>query len=66
MNKNIGKVDRILRIIIGLALIVYGVIEGTWIGAIGLIPLGTAIFSICPLYCPFKISTSGSDYNCKL
>jgi len=64
MNKNIGKTDGILRIIVGLAIIVYGVIEWSWIGTLGLIPIGTAIFSICPLYCPLRISTNGSD--CKL
>lgn len=57
MNKNVGKVDKVLRIIVGLAIIIYGVIVGSWLGLVGLIPLLTAVISWCPLYCPLKIST---------
>lgn len=61
MNKNIGKVDRTLRIIVGIVIIALGVVYGSWLGAIGLIPLGTAIIGWCPLYCPLKINTCSKD-----
>jgi hypothetical protein len=64
MSKNIGPVDRIIRIILGLVLIAYAIpiwfpVTGwNWVGWIGLIPLATAIFNFCPLYQILGISTS--------
>jgi hypothetical protein len=57
MKKNMGSVDRIIRVIIGLAIIVIGIIYQSWWGLIGLIPLLTALSARCPAYMPFKIST---------
>lgn len=57
MCKNVGTIDRILRIIIGVAIIAYGIIDNSLIGVIGLIPLFTAAIGWCPLYIPFKLST---------
>jgi hypothetical protein len=59
MKTNVGTVDRILRVLAGGAIIVAGVVNGSWWGAIGAIPLLTATLGWCPLYCPFKISTAG-------
>jgi hypothetical protein len=59
MKPNIGTIDRALRIIIGLGLITYGVLNQSWIGALGLVPLLTAAIRICPLYAPLGISTCG-------
>ena len=61
MKKNIGTADRALRILIGLGIIAYGVINHTWIGAIGAIPLLTGLIRWCPAYCPLGISTVGDD-----
>jgi hypothetical protein len=62
MKTNVGGIDRVLRIVIGLALIALtltGAI-GAW-GWIGLVPLATAAIGFCPLYtvlgfssCPVK------------
>ena len=65
MNKNIGKVDKIVRIIVGVAIIAYGVMTNSWLGVIGLIPLGTALIGWCPLYCPLKINTTCDKESCK-
>ena len=51
MNKNIGTVDRWIRIIVGvvlLALAISGNI-GAW-GWFGIITLATALINFCPLY----------------
>jgi Protein of unknown function (DUF2892) len=51
MIVNVGTVDRILRVIAGLALIglsLQGVI-GVW-GWLGLAVLATGVFSYCPAY----------------
>lgn len=57
MKPNIGTVDRALRIILGLGCMAYGIVNHTWLGAIGVVPLLTALVRFCPLYFPLKIST---------
>ncbi|MEI6028997.1 MAG: DUF2892 domain-containing protein [Betaproteobacteria bacterium] len=51
MQTNVGGIDRILRAVIGLALIALtlaGTI-GVW-GWVGVVPLVTAALGFCPLY----------------
>ena len=57
MKCNVGPVDRLLRIIIGLLVAIAGVVFDSWWGLVGLVPLATGLFKWCPLYVPFKIST---------
>jgi len=57
MKCNIGQVDRLLRVIIGLIVAIIGIVFDSWWGLVGLIPLATGLFKFCPLYVPFKIST---------
>lgn len=58
MKKNVGGIDRLVRITAGLAIGVAGIYFQSWWGLIGLIPLLTGLFSYCPLYVPFKISSA--------
>ncbi|TBV10356.1 YgaP family membrane protein [Stutzerimonas kirkiae] len=58
MKANIGTIDRVLRILLGVVLIVAslsGAIGG-W-GWIGLVPLFTGVFRFCPLYTLLGIQT---------
>jgi len=58
MTKNVGGIDRILRIVIGLALIgaaATGTV-GLW-GYIGLVPLATGLMGWCPPYAMFGFNT---------
>ena len=57
MKKNVGSIDRVLRIVIGVAVVVLGVYNQAWWGVLGVIPLFTATMSSCPLYMPFGITT---------
>lgn len=59
-NKNVGAVDRILRIVVGLGLIslVFVGPKVVW-GWIGVVPLVTAIFSFCPAYTLLGVNTCG-------
>ena len=57
MNCNVGKADRIVRVVVGLGLVAFGLAKGSWLGLIGLVPLGTAAIGYCPLYTPLKINT---------
>jgi hypothetical protein len=58
MARNVGGIDRILRIVVGLALIGLA-FNGTvgWWGWIGIVPLGTALVGFCPLYPLLGINT---------
>jgi hypothetical protein len=58
MSKNVGGIDRIIRIILGLAIIGWGVFAQNWLGAIGAIPLFTGLLSWCPMYMPMGINTN--------
>ena len=55
---NVGKVDRIIRILVGVALIANVFVGLTSpLGWIGVIFVVTGIFAICPLYSLLKIDT---------
>lgn len=58
MLQNVGSVDRVIRVVAGVALIgasLFGAI-GPW-GWIGVVPLATGLFRFCPGYLPFGLST---------
>jgi hypothetical protein len=53
MKTNVGTLDRVLRIGLGIALLAWMLTgEGVarWWGAIGLVPLVTGMLGFCPLY----------------
>ena len=61
MTKNEGNMDRIIRIVLGLALIAYALLKPdaplaifAWVGVI---PLATGAMGWCPLYTLFGIKT---------
>jgi ABC-type branched-subunit amino acid transport system permease subunit len=65
MKKNVGGIDRVLRIVAGLALIALAATGqiGVW-GWLGLVVLATGVFSFCGAYtliglntCPIKEET---------
>ena len=57
MKCNVGTIDRLLRIIVGLIIAILGVVFDSWWGLVGIVPLATGIFQFCPMYYPLKIST---------
>lgn len=61
MTCNVGKVDKGLRIVLGLVLIALGFVFNSWWGAIGIIPLATAALGWCPLYLPLGVSTCARE-----
>jgi hypothetical protein len=57
MKLNIGNTDRLIRIVLGLAIAVLGIVFKSWWGLLAIVLLGTAAVGTCPLYLPFGIST---------
>ncbi|GEN27010.1 membrane protein [Halovibrio variabilis] len=58
MKSNVGGIDKILRILVGIALIVLTLVGtiGVW-GWIGVVPLATGLFNFCPAYKLVGINT---------
>lgn len=57
MKKNVGKTDRMIRVILGACIIAIGVYLKSWWGAIGILPIITASIGWCPAYLPFGVSS---------
>jgi hypothetical protein len=60
MKLNVGKTDRVVRIVVGLAIGAAGIYFKSWWGLVGIVPLLTAVAGWCPLYFPFHLSTRRS------
>ena len=57
MTCNVGKTDKIIRVIAAVVIAALGFYYKSWWGLLAIIPLLTAALGYCPLYVPFKIST---------
>jgi len=63
LDKNMGKTDKIVRLILAalfVGLIVTGIVSGIWaiiLGVLAAVFVVTSFVSFCPLYFPFKLST---------
>ncbi|MBP6244838.1 MAG: DUF2892 domain-containing protein [Limnohabitans sp.] len=58
MNKNIGGIERIIRILAGLVLIALAATSTVgWWGWLGLVPLATGLMGWCPPYSLLGINT---------
>jgi hypothetical protein len=50
MSPNVGSADRVIRIVLGLAIIIIGIVMHSWWGLIGLLPVATGLVRFCGLY----------------
>lgn len=61
LSKNVGSIDRILRIVVGAALLVAFFLLPEagyrWFLLIGIVPLATGLMGSCPAYSIFGLST---------
>lgn len=60
MTRNVGTVDRVLRVVLGIVLLALPfVLESglRWLGLIGVVPLVTGIIGSCPGYSLLGIGT---------
>lgn len=58
--KNVGKTDKIIRILVGIGLFsLYFILEGSlkYISYLGIVPIIIAFTGNCPIYSLFKINT---------
>ncbi len=57
MKCNVGKGDKVFRIILGLVILVIGFYFKSWWGLVGIVPIATALMGWCPVYLPCGVST---------
>jgi len=50
MNPNVGNIDRVVRALVGIALIIWAVTGGPVWAWIGVVVLATSVFKFCPIY----------------
>jgi hypothetical protein len=60
MKKNVGKTDRIIRIILGVSIVTLGFINQTWLGLIGAGLILPALMGSDPLYTLIGLNTRKS------
>jgi len=54
---NEGTIDRTIRVVIGIGVIAWGIMNNNWLGAIGAVPLLTGAIGWCPLYAILGLNT---------
>ncbi|NOY63170.1 MAG: DUF2892 domain-containing protein [Gammaproteobacteria bacterium] len=64
MQKNVGGIDKGLRIVVGLAVIGAGVYFQSLWGIVGLVLIATALMGWCPPYALLGISTCKDKQSC--
>jgi hypothetical protein len=60
MEANVGGADRVVRIVVGIALLsLFFLLEGNarWWGLVGVVLIATGLLRWCPAYIPFGIKT---------
>ena len=68
LSKNMGTIDRIVRLTLVAAVVVLyvnGTISGLAAIVLGLLAVvfaATSLFGFCPLYAPFGLSTCGKQH----
>ena len=61
MTCNVGKTDRMFRILLGIVVLAIGLYYQSWWGAIGIVFLLTGLIRWCPLYIPLKVNTDKTN-----
>ncbi len=61
MKKNVGSVDKVIRILIGIVIAVLGIVYQSWWGLLAILPLATAFMGFCGLYSLIGVNTCAKD-----
>jgi hypothetical protein len=57
MDANVGGFDKGVRVVVGVVLIGWALIGGPWWAWLGVVPLATGLFNVCPLYRLLGVNT---------
>jgi len=57
MKKNVGKTDKVIRLVLGVIIAAAGIYFKSWWGLLAIVPVATALINFCPIYRIFGLST---------
>ncbi|MGD8896405.1 MAG: DUF2892 domain-containing protein [Acidobacteriota bacterium] len=57
MKANMGRTERMIRVVVGVVIVGIGVAYQSWWGAVGLVPIATGLIGWCPPYALLGIDT---------
>ncbi len=57
MKTNVGGIDKILRIVVGIALVAWAILGGPVWAWIGVLPIITGVMGWCPAYTMIGLNT---------
>lgn len=57
MTRNVGNLDKAIRLGLGAAIAGAGIYFQSWFGALAVVPIATALIGNCPLYSVLGLST---------
>lgn len=57
MCRNVGSVDRFIRVLVGVGVLSWGIATANRWGVLGVVPLATGLLGFCPAYLPFGLRT---------
>jgi hypothetical protein len=63
---NVGNLDKIIRLALGIAILLLGIIFKSWWGVVGIVPFFTGLFNFYPAYGLMGISTKSKVKTEKL
>ncbi len=64
MTRNVGRIDRAIRIVVGIVVLALFFLldpPANYVGLIGLVPLGTGLLGWCPPYALLGLNTCSAD-----
>ena len=61
MKKNVGTIDKIVRIVAAIIIGALGYYYQSWWGLLAIVPLFTAFIGYCPVWTVFGFSTKGKE-----
>ncbi|MDT3695189.1 MAG: DUF2892 domain-containing protein [Ignavibacterium sp.] len=57
MKTNIGRSDKVIRLVLGVVIILLGIYLKSWWGILGIVPIVTALLNFCPVWSLLGLST---------
>jgi len=57
MKNNMGEIDRLVRVALGMVVMGAGFYFQSWWGVVGIYVLATSLFTWCPPYALFGVNT---------
>ena len=61
MKNNVGETDKLIRILISMVILGYGIYLPSFWGLLSIIPLMTGISSLCPVYSLLGVNTCRTE-----